>query len=96
MIVIKKPRNNGKTTELVGMLLKDPNTLLAVHSRQEVARIIRDYRLHKIDRIGDRVITYDQVSNSRTVGRHVLIDNVDEFVQRMFDYRVMAISINED
>lgn len=95
MIVIKKKRNEGKTTKLVELLKKTPESILLVHGGgMEASRIIREFDLDR-EVYRKRVIPWNQYS-IWGINTPILIDNVDLFLQEKFNHRLLGVSINED
>jgi hypothetical protein len=93
MIIIKRCRNKGKTTELVKLLTQTPEAILLVHGSMEAHRILHEFDLPEEYNL--RIIPWNNF-NPHGAGTPVLIDNVDLFLQERFCMRIAGVSINED
>lgn len=81
MNIICRPRQSGKTTELVDLAKKDPSYLFIVYSealKEYVCRMGLDPK---------RVYTFSQaIAQDLLTGRrgNIYIDNAEYFLQRLF------------
>jgi hypothetical protein len=91
-------RGEGKTTDLLHMLIEDPKAILVVHSEQERGRLLKKLLPLVVELKGSqaqraqedrakRIITYADLLRRGLYGqphdRHILIDNVDILLQQL-------------
>lgn len=98
MIVIQTKRNKGKTARLIDILLNDPKAILLVCTSKEAKRIAEQIWPRNPKEWQHRVLSWRYYFNHpRITGDiHLLIDNVDLFLQEKFAFQIKAVSINED
>ena len=84
MIVIKRKRNEGKTTKLVEILKRTPDAVLLVYNISEAHRIIRVFDLDPKE-YRHRVVSWHQSQTHVGTNYPILIDNVDAFVNVITD-----------
>ncbi|KKN12799.1 hypothetical protein LCGC14_1012730 [marine sediment metagenome] len=97
MIVIQTKRNKGKTARLVGLLLSDPKALLLVCTEREASRIRNQVCSRNPKEWEHRIMSWGRYfCRSTPTDAHILIDNVDLFLQEKFIFQIKAVSINED
>ena len=103
MKIIYKPRQAGKTTELIKLASKNNYSLIVCHNRVEATRIF-----HCAKRIGYAIpmpITYYEFLDKGFYGKNIdsfLIDNVKKFLQYLVrtelgtSVKIEAITINKE
>lgn len=96
MKVITKSRQMGKTTDLVALLLSDPERCLLVYSSAEKERIKKRYNLPKS--IAERIIPWFDAKRklAGTSYKSITIDNADLFLEEFFQKPIDAVSITAD
>lgn len=72
MIAIQGPRNSGRTTKLVSLVVNDSKGAIFTHSSQEAWYIRR-----KFPQIADRVFEFDKRNHACGSIENAYVDNVD-------------------
>jgi len=104
MKIIYKPRQMGKTTELIKLAAKGRYKLIVCHSRREAHRVFQLAMKMKKDKIIKQSIplpiTYQEFLDGKyAMGRNIeafLIDDVDLLITYLTPIKVEAISINKE
>lgn len=97
MLVINSPRGGGKTTKLIKLASKNPNSYIVCHNQLEVSRITN---LAKT--MGKNInfpLTMDEFIKKQYYSHGIksfLIDNVEMLLQKLTSVKIDAITINKD
>lgn len=94
MDVINRPRQTGKTTELLVRMLANPNAVLLVHDYNRARDLQNRYPLisERIFSHGDFERCASGIVNPNAV---VLIDDLDIFLQRRFGGNIEAVTLSK-
>lgn len=100
MKIINKPRQSGKTTELIKLASKGRYKLIVVRDRKTVdqvwRRILELKELKEIENTPPQPITYQEFLDTRYAGQNIesfLIDDADYFLQYLTSVKVEAITL---
>lgn len=97
MIKVIKPRNGGKTSELIDISSKT-GYVIVVEDGSRVEEIVR--AAHYLDIIIPKPLTYHQVlrtqSHRGTFNRHILIDNVEHLLNHLFNGLCVGFSASSE
>jgi hypothetical protein len=92
MKIICKARRGGKTTEIIKKVKEDPDSMLFVMNESEA-----QYISHTFDIPITRVCSWSNYKE-KIIGlnRKIYIDDVDMFLQELFDYKIECASIDDE
>ena len=99
MKIIARPRQGGKTTELVNMIKDNPNAVLLTPDKQRADRIMKEFNLPRERVYSINTFMSGHLRSKKDPNTEYYVDDLDDWINHQFNLAskgITAATVTDD